>query len=357
MSPATDHSVNDQKTAPDPEHPAKPDSIGEIEKPSWKYVLKKTLAEFKDDECQDQAAGLTYYTVLSVFPALIAVFSLLGVVGQGKEAANAVLGIVEQVAPDAAEGLKSPIEELAGSGAAGFGLVIGVLVAIWSASSYVGAFARAMNRVWEIDEGRPFWKLKPAQLGVTLLAIALVVVALILLIVSGPIAKAVGEAIGIGEVGLMIWQIAKWPVLAFIVVFFVAVLYYFTPNAKQPKFRWVSTGAVIAIVVLVLASLGFGIYVANFSNYDRTYGSLAGVIIFLLWLWIANLALLFGAEFDAELERGRQLQGGIEAEERIQLPPRDTSRIDKKAEREEKELAEAREIRANAGDPADRDRR
>jgi len=206
-----------------------------------------------------------------------------------------------------------------------------------------------MNRIWEIDEGRPIWKLKPAQLAVTLLAILLVVLALILLIVSGPVAEAVGQALGIGEVGLLIWQIAKWPVLAFIVVFFVAVLYYFTQNAKQPRFRWVSTGAVIAIVTLVIASLGFGIYVANFSNYDRTYGSLAGVIIFLLWVWIANLALLFGAEFDAELERGRQLQGGLEAEERIQLPPRDTNRIDKKAEREEKEIAEARGIRERAG--------
>ncbi|WP_345750803.1 YihY/virulence factor BrkB family protein [Microbacterium rhizophilus] len=348
MSPATDHSVSDQKTAPDPEDPAKPDSLGEIEKPSWKYVLKKTVREFGDDQCQDIAAGLTYYYVLSLFPALIAVFSLLGVVGQGKEAATAVLDIVTQVAPDAAEGLQGPIEDLASSQAAGFALISGIVLAIWTASGYVGAFSRAMNRVWEIDEGRPIWKLKPAQLAVTLLAIVLVVVALVLLVISGPVAEAVGQALGIGEIGLIIWQIARWPILAFIVVFFVAVLYYFTPNAKQPKFRWVSTGAIIAIVVLGIASLGFGIYVANFSNYDRTYGSLAGVIIFLLWVWIANLALLFGAEFDAELERGRQLQGGLEAEERIQLPPRDTKKIDKKAEREEKEIAEARAIRERA---------
>jgi membrane protein len=353
MSPATDHSVSDQKTAPDPDHPAKPDSIGEIDKPSWKYVLKKTVREFTDDQCQDLAAGLTYYTVLSIFPALIAVFSLLGVVGQGKEGANAVIDIVTQVAPDAAEGLRGPIEELAGSQAAGFALISGIVLAIWTASGYVGAFSRAMNRIWEIDEGRPIWKLKPAQLGVTLFAILLVVIGLILLIVSGPVAEAVGQALGIGEVGLMVWQIAKWPVLAFLVVLFVAVLYYFAPNAKQPRFRWVSTGAIIAIVVLAIASLGFGIYVANFSNYDRTYGSLAGVIIFLLWVWIANLALLFGAEFDAELERGRQLQGGLEAEERIQLPPRDTRQIDKKAEREEKEIAEAQAIREQAREPDD----
>lgn len=350
MSPATDHSVRDEKNAPDPEHPAKPDSIGEIEKPSWKYVLKKTIREFSDDGCQDIAAALTYFAVLSLFPALIAVFSLLGVVGQGREAADAVLGIVEQVAPDAAEGVRGPIEELAGSQAAGLALISGVVLAIWTASGYVGAFSRAMNRIWEIDEGRPFWKLKPIQLAVTLFAILLVVIGLVLLIISGPVAEAVGQAIGIGEAGLLVWQIARWPILAFVVVLFVAVLYYFTPNARQPKFRWVSAGAVIAIAVLVIASLGFGIYVVNFSNYDRTYGSLAGVIIFLLWVWIANLALLFGAEFDAELERGRQLQGGLPAEERIQLPPRDTKKIDKKAEREEKEIAEARAIRERAAE-------
>ncbi len=353
-SPGDDR--REQKNAPEPDESsdprdrAKPDSLGDIEKPSWKYVLKKTVREFSDDQCPDLAAALTYYSVLSLFPALIAIFSLLGVVGQGRQAADAVLGIVEQVAPGgAADTLRGPIEELAGSQTAGLALITGVVLAIWSASGYVGAFGRAMNRIWEIDEGRPFWKLKPTQLAVTVFAIVLVVVAVILLIVSGPVAEAIGQALGIGEVGLMIWQIAKWPVLALVVVLFVAVLYYFTPNAKQPKFRWISFGAVIAIVVLVLASVGFGIYVANFSNYERTYGSLAGVIIFLLWVWIANLALLFGAEFDAELERGRQLQGGLEAEERIQLPPRDTKKIDKAAERDEKEIAEARAIRERYG--------
>ncbi|GAA3659318.1 YihY/virulence factor BrkB family protein [Microbacterium marinilacus] len=350
MSGTPDHSVQDQKLAPDPEHPAKPDSLGDIKKPSWKYVLKKTVSEFVDDRCIDLAAGLTYFSVLALFPALIAVFSLLGVIGQGQQAADAVLDIVQEVAPgDAASALRGPIEELASSQTAGLALITGTVLAIWTASGYVSAFSRALNRIWEIDEGRPFWKLKPAQLVVTLLAIVLVAIAVILLIVSGPVAKALGDAVGIGETGVLIWQIAKWPVLAFVVVFFVAVLYYFTPNAKQPKFRWISTGAVIAIVTLVIASLGFGFYVANFSNYERTYGSLAGVIVFLLWVWIANLALLFGAEFDAELERGRQLQAGIAAEERIQLPPRDTRTIDKAAERERKELAEARALRASRG--------
>lgn len=336
--------------APSPEHPDKPDSLAEITKPSWMYVLRKSVREFSTDQCMDLAASLTYYATLALFPALMAVFSLLGVIGQGQQAADALLGIVASVAPgDTVETLRGPIEEIATSPAAGFALISGVVLAVWSASGYVGAFTRAMNRIYEIEEGRPFWKLKPTQLMVTLIAILLVVVAGLLLVVSGPIAHAVGEAIGIGEVGVTVWQIAKWPVLAFIVVLMVAVLYYFTPNAKQPRFRWISAGAVIAIVVLAIASVGFGIYVANFSNYERTYGSFAGVIIFLLWLWITNIALLFGAEFDAELERGRELQAGTAAEERLQLPPRDTRKIDKAQEAERKDVEAGRRIRIEHG--------
>jgi membrane protein len=338
------------RNAPDPEAPGKPDSPDDLHKRSWKYVLQKTIREFSSDQCTDIAAALTYFAVLSIFPGLIAIFSLLGVFGQGQAASDAVLDIVEQVAPgDTADTIRGPIEQIAGSPAAGIALVTGILLAIWSASGYVGAFSRAMNRIYEIEEGRPFWKLKPTQLLVTVIAIVLLVIAAIILVVSGPVTEAVGDALGLGSVAQTVWSIVKWPVLALIVVLIVAVLYYATPNAKQPKFRWISIGALLAIVVLALATLAFGIYVANFSNYDRTYGSLAGIIIFLLWLWIANLALLFGAEFDAEMERGRQLQAGIAAEEDIQLPPRDTRKSDKVAKKEQQDIAEGERIREQHG--------
>lgn len=341
------------RNAPDPEASGKPDSPDDLHKRSWKYVLRKTIREFSSDQCTDIAASLTYYAVLSLFPGLIAIFSLLGVVGQGKAASDAVLGIIEQVAPgDTVDTIRGPIEQIAESPGAGFALITGILLAIWSASGYVGAFSRAMNRIYEIEEGRPFWKLKPAQLLVTVITIVLLVIAAIILVVSGSVTKAIGDALGIGDVPQTIWSIAKWPLLIFIVVLVVAILYYATPNAKQPKFRWISMGALLAIIVLALATAAFGFYVGNFSNYDRTYGSLAGVIIFLLWLWIANLALLFGAEFDAELERGRQLQAGIAAEEDIQLPPRDTRKSDKAAEKERQDIEKGREIRQNA-DPDD----
>ena len=339
-----------RKAAPSPDDPRKPDGPDDIHKRSWKYVLRKTMREFLSDQCQDIAASLTYYGVLALFPALIALVSLLGVIGQRGEAVDALLGIVQDVAPgDAADTIRGPLEQFASSPAAGFALVSGVVLAIWSASGYVSAFSRAMNRIYEIDEGRPFWKLKPVQLLVTVIAIVLILVAVLLLVVSGPVTDALGDALGVGAVAKTVWSIAKWPVLALVVVLIVAILYYATPNAKQPKFRWMSMGAFLALVMLVVASLLFGIYVANFSNYDRNYGSLAGVVIFLLWLWIANLALLFGAEFDAELERGRQLQAGIAAEEDIQLPPRDTRTSDKKAKAEEKDIEEGRKIRSRRG--------
>ena len=350
----TTETTDRRRHAPEPDHPDKPDSPGDITKPSWKYVLGKTFREFNDDQCTDLAAALTYYGVLSLFPGLLAVFSLLGVLGQGDDAVDTVLGVVESVAPgDTAEALRGPVEQLAESPAAGFALVFGIVLAIWSASGYVGAFGRAMNRIYEIDEGRPFWKLRPLQLVVTVITVLLVTAALILLVVSGPVADAIGEALGLGTTVTTIWDIVKWPVLALVVVMILAILYYATPNAKQPKFRWISIGAVLAIVILALATTAFALYVANFSNYDRTYGSLAGVIVFLLWLWIANLALLFGAEFDAELERGRQLQAGIAAEEQIQLPPRDTRRSDKAAEKEREDIETGRRLREQHDDDDD----
>ena len=332
-------------TEHDPATPTGKPGLREIHRVSWWHVLKKSVHEFIDDECRDLAAGLTFYTVLSLVPAAIVAFSLLGVIGQDQEAADAVLGVLQQAAPDAAESLRGPIEELSSSPVARYALGGGILIAIWTSSLYVSAFGRAMNRIWETKEGRPYWKLKGSQLLVTVLAIVLVALAGILLLVSGDIAEAVGQALGVGETGLLVWRIVRWPALVVIVVFFVAVLYYFTPNSRQPNFRWISVGAFIAIGLLALASVGFGIYVSLSGSYERTYGSLAGVVIFLVWTWIANGALLFGAQFDAELERTRELQAGVAAEDRIQLPPRDTKRFEKLADRAAKDRAEARRIR------------
>ncbi|HEV2797105.1 MAG TPA: YihY/virulence factor BrkB family protein [Nocardioides sp.] len=332
----------------------KPDSPGDLTKPSWTFVLRKTVREFSDDQCTDLAAALTYYSVLALFPGALAMLSLIGLVGDGRATVDALLQVLRDVgAGSAADTLEPTLVQLSSSSAAGLGLVLGLATALWSASGYVGAFGRGMNRVYEIEEGRPFWKLRPLQLVVTLVTVVLAAVVALSLVITGPAAQAVGDALGLGSTVVTVWNIAKWPVMLAVVVFIVALLYYATPNVKQPKFRWISIGAVVAILVWIVASAAFGFYVANFSSYDKTYGSLAGVIAFLLWLWITNLALLFGGELDAELERARELQSGMPAEEQIQLPPRDTRNIDKAEEKEREDILRGRHLRQTAGEDAD----
>lgn len=336
--------------APDPEDPSKPDSPSDLSKPSLLFVFRKTLREFGTDQCTDLAAALTYYAVLSVFPALVVMVSLLGVFGQGRRTTEAVLQIVGDLGPSSAvETLRGPIEQLVESPSAGFALIVGIGGALWSASGYIGAFGRAMNRIYEVEEGRPVWKLRPLQLLLTLVGLIAAAAVAFLLAVSGPIAEAVGNVIGAGSTAQTVWNIARWPVVLVFVVLAVAVLYHSSPNVKQPNFRWISVGAGVAILAWVIASVGFGFYVGNFGSYNKTYGALAGVIVFLLWLWITNLALLFGAELDAELERGRQLQAGIAAENDLQLPARDNRVAEKNQAKELEDIERGRALRESRG--------
>ena len=338
--------TRDKKDYPDPDAPGKPDSPTDLAKPSWLYVARKTMREFSKDQCTDLAAALTYYAVLALFPALVAMLSLISLVGDPQKTADNLLQVLSDIgASSAADTLRPTITQLASSGSGGVALIIGLALALWSASGYVGAFGRGMNRIYEVGEGRPIWKLRPLMLGLTLVLVVLAALVGLGLVLTGPAAKSVGDLIGAGDTAVTLWDIAKWPVMLAVVIFIVALLYYVTPNVAQPKFKWISLGAVVAILTLIIASVAFGFYIANFSNYNKTYGSLAGVVVFLLWLWITNLALLFGAELDAELERSRELEAGIEAEESIQLPPRDTRQTDKAAEKAKKDVEKGRRIR------------
>jgi membrane protein len=320
---------------PDPEDSRKPDAPTDLDKQSWLGVLKRTATEFKDDNCTDWAAALTYYGVLAMFPALIAMTSLISLVGDPKKTTDALLKIVDSLGPSSAvDTFAKPVQQVAQSQSAGFALILGLAAALWSASGYVGAFGRAANAVYEVEEGRPFYKLRPVQLLVTLVCIVLLALVALSLVVTGPVAQAVGDAVGLGSSVVTIWDIAKWPVMAIVVSLIFSLLYYATPNVKQPKFHWFTMGGFVALFVWIVASAAFAFYVANFSSYNKTYGALAAVIVFLVWLWISNLAVLFGAEFNAELERGRELQAGMhEAEETIQLPPRDTKKMKEPQER------------------------
>ena len=311
----------------------------------WGYILKRTLRSFGQDACTDLAAGLTYFGVLALFPAMIALVSILGLVGQSQSGIDALFGMVDQLAPGMLAVVKQPIESLASSPATGWALVIGAVGAIWSASGYVGGFGRALNRIYNVREGRTAFTLRPTQLGVTLAALVLIAIVAVLLVVSGPIAEAIGNAIGVGEAAKTAWSILRWPVVVFALVLLVALLYSVTPNVRQPRFRWLTPGAVVAIVALGVASALFAFYVANFGSYNKTYGTLAGIIVFLLWIWIANVVLLLGAEFDSEIARARELVLGAHVEEGRKLPLKSDKAIVKAKDAEAADILAARAIR------------
>ena len=337
--------------APHPEDPRKPDSPTDVSNPSWKYILKRAVSEFSKDKVTDLAASLTYFAVLSVFPALLALVSLLGVFGQGEQTASAINGWLKDVAPEDIQSLLGPtIEDLATQGGAGLALIVGILGALWTAAGYTGAFGRAMNRIHEVEEGRPFLKLKSTMLLLTLVMLIIVGVIVFAVALSGDIAAHVGSLIGLGETGVLVWNIAKWPVVIGLAILLIALLYYFTPNVQQPKFRWVSLGAVVALVVSAIAVAAFAFYLSKFASYNATYGVIGSVISLLLGIWIVNNVLLLGAEIDAEVERGRELQAGIEAEESVQLPLRDTSKVEKTEKKQKELVEEGAELRAQHAD-------
>ena len=314
--PAADRSGPDER--------GKPSELRQLTRRSWRYLLSRSRREFLRNECPDLAAGLTYYAVLAVLPALIALVSLLGLLGQGPSSLAAMVEVARRVVPaSGVETIEPVLTGLLQSTASTWGLLLGVAGALYFVSRYVGAFSRAMNRIYDVPEGRPVWKLEPVLLGITGAIGVLTLVAVLLLVISGPLAEAIGDVLGLTGAVLLVWRIAKWPILVVVVVVVVALLYSVAPNVRQPKFRWLSPGAVLAILAWVGASALFGLYVANVGRFSATYGSLAGVIIFLVWLWITNTALLLGAVLDGEVERARELQAGMPAEEDIQLPARD----------------------------------
>jgi membrane protein len=300
----------------------KPEGPTDLRTRSWLGVLKRTGKEFQNDNLTDWAAALTYYGVLALFPALIALVSVLGLIG--KSATQPLIDNLNTVAPGPAKDIVvNAIKNLQhGQGAAGILFVVGVAAAIWSASGYIGAFMRASNAIYEVEEGRPFYVKRPIQLAVTVVMLILVGASALAIVITGGLAKQVGKLIGVGNTAVTIWDIAKWPVVLLIVAFIFSILYWAAPNVKQPGFRWLTPGGIVAVLIWVVASALFALYVANFSSYNKTYGALGGVIAFLVWLWISNLAVLFGAEMNAELERGRELEQGRPAHDNILVEPR-----------------------------------
>jgi membrane protein len=301
-----------------------PDHPGELGGSSWWAILKRTVKEFQDDNLTDWAASLTYYGVMALFPMLIALVSVLGLFGSEGSVTSLINSLNAVGLGGIARSITTPLNDVVQHrSSAGVLLVVGIVVALWSASGYIGAFMRAANAIYEVEEGRPFYKLRPLQLLVTLVMVVLLALVAIGLVITGPLTDAVGDLLGLGHTATTIFSIAKWPVMLVIVMAMFAGLYYIAPNVRQPKFRWVSPGGIVAVVIWIAASAAFGLYIAHFNDYSKTYGTLGSVITFLVWLWISNLALLFGAELDAELERERELKEGLPARDELQLPPRE----------------------------------
>ncbi|GAA1497640.1 YihY/virulence factor BrkB family protein [Paeniglutamicibacter kerguelensis] len=335
--------------APESGNKRKPESPANLNAASWKYAAGRSVREFSRLKCTDLGATLAYFGILSLFPAMLALVSLLGVVGQAEATTQTLLQVIEGVASsEVAQTLRQPIEQLSRTPSAGFALIAGLAGSLWSASGYVGAFGRCVNRIYGVSEGRPFYKLKPLMLFLTLCLLLTTAVMAVMLVVSGPLARAIGDVAGLGEESLWVWNIAKWPVLALCAIALVAALYYGTPNVSHAKFRWLSPGSFAALAILAVATLGFFFYVSNFGQYNKTYGTIGGGIVLLLWLWIANLSLLFGAVLDAETERARELQEGIEAEQSLQLPPRETTASDKALAKEKSDIDRGHILRLDA---------
>ncbi|MFG2989117.1 YihY/virulence factor BrkB family protein [Streptomyces sp. NPDC048257] len=301
-----------------------PDRPTDLPKHSWRAVLRGTAKEFTNDELADRAAALTYYGVLALFPALLVLVSLLSIAGESTT--QRVLDNLQKLAPGSVRDvIGDAVTQLQGrSGIGSVVAIIGLVVALWSASGYVAAFIRTSNAVYDVPEGRSVWKILPLRLALTVTLMVLACVSALIVVFTGGVARRAGEALGIGDSALTVWSIAKWPVLVLLVTIMIGLLYWAAPNAKGRGITWITPGSLLALVIWMIASAGFAVYVANFASYNKTYGTVAGVIVFLVWLWITNLAILLGLEFDAEMTRQRAIAGGLPEHEEPYVQPRDT---------------------------------
>ncbi|MFE1413235.1 YihY/virulence factor BrkB family protein [Streptomyces sp. NPDC058746] len=321
--PEEERSATGGDAAVDPDRQV-PDRPTELPKGAWRAVLRGTVREFGNDELADRAAALTYYGVLALFPALLVLVSLLGIAGESTT--QRVLENLRKLAPGSVRDvLSDAVTQLQGhSGVGSLLAVVGLVLALWSASGYVAAFIRASNAVYDVPEGRSVWKVLPLRLVLTVALMLLACASALIVVFTGGLARRAGEALGIGDTALLVWSIAKWPVLVLLVTIMIALLYWAAPNAKGRGFTWVTPGSFLALVIWTIVSTGFAFYVANFGSYNKTYGTVAGVIVFLVWLWLTNLAILLGLEFDAEMTRQRAIAGGLPKGQEPYVEPRDT---------------------------------
>lgn len=320
-----------------------PRTPADIPKSGWLSILHRSVRQFKHDDVLDRAAALTYFGVLALFPGILVLISILGLLGHSTM--QKVLDNLHQLAPGGVNRfLRTVIEQVQGrTGAASIGAIVGIVIALWSASAYVAAFMRASNSIYEVDEGRPIWRTAPLRLGVTLMVVVMLVICAVLVVVTGPVASQIGSAVGIGDTAVTVWDIAKWPVLLLVVSLMFSLLYWACPNVKQPGFRWITPGGLLAVAAWLVASALFAVYVAFSGSYNKAYGAFATTIIFLVWLWITNIAILLGVEFNAESERERAIQAGMPENVEPFVDLRDARKLDEPQRRQAEEAATTRQ--------------
>ncbi|QEO14845.1 YihY/virulence factor BrkB family protein [Agromyces intestinalis] len=325
------------------------DSPARFSRDDWRLILRRTWHEARINQWADIAAALTYYVVLATFPALLAALALIGGFGSAERFGETALDIVGDLwGNDAASALDEPLAQLLDASHQWSALIVGMAGALWAISGYLGVFGRGMNRILDVEEGRPFWRSRPAMLLVAAGLLVLAAAVAVLLIVSGPVAGAVAEAFGLDEGVAFWWDLAKLPVAAALVALAIALLYWATPNVKRRHVRWMSVGAASAVLAWIITTGLFGVYVLGFRTYERNYGVLGGAVAFLLWVWLSNLAVVLGAVLDTEVERLRQLRAGIAAEVDLKLPLRDERMVRKNHQQRADDIRLAAEVRREA---------
>lgn len=306
------------------------DSPAQLSRDDWRVILTRTWHEFRINQVYDIAAALTYYAVLATFPAILATLALLGIFGSAEAVTNDVLRVIEELGGSSViDPLREAIEQLLNASHAASAFIVGLVGALWATSGFVGAFGRGLNRIYGVEEGRPFWRKRPVMIGISAILLVLATISGFAIVLTGPIAESAARVLGLDEGVVFWWDLGKLPVLAAIAIFVIALLYWAAPNVKRRNLRWFSVGAVAALLSWMIATVVFGSYALGFGSYERTYGVLGGAVAFLLWLWLSNLAMVFGAVLDTEVERARQLRAGIAAEDQVQLPLRDDRMIEK----------------------------
>lgn len=309
------------------------DSPAQLSRDDWRVILRRTWHEFRINQVYDIAAAMTYYAVLATFPATLAVLALIGVFGSAEAVAQDVLRVIEELGGSSViDPLREPIEQLLNASETAPALIIGLIGALWATSGFIGTFGRGMNRIYEVEEGRPFWEMRPVMLGISVVLIVLGTITAFAIILTGPIAESSARVLGLDEGVVFWWDLGKLPVLAGIALFVISLLYWAAPNVKRRNLRWFSAGAIAALLAWMASTALFGGYALGFGSYERMYGVIGGAVAFMLWIWLSNLAMLFGAVLDTEVERARQLRAGIAAEDHVQLPLRDDRLIEKNRE-------------------------